>query len=110
VHRLSHATQDRLNKSKKGKGSNAKSGNGADHEDLTEARVPQCTHRPSSAARSSRAFAHSSIQEQVLALVLWCKVALAEASLFESILKFKMQKQVKGACVRCVRQSECALD
>jgi hypothetical protein len=32
----------------------------------------------------------------MLALMLWSKLSLAEVTLFESILKFKMQKQVKG--------------
>lgn len=67
VHRLSHATQDRLNKIKKNKGNKG----GSEQEDLTE--------------------------EQMLALLLWSKLSLAEVTLFESILKFKMQKQVKGA-------------
>lgn len=35
--------------------------------------------------------------ETVLALTLWSKLSLAELMLFESMLKFKLQKHVKGA-------------
>jgi hypothetical protein len=35
-------------------------------------------------------------QEQAIALALWSKLTLAEVMLYESTLKFKLQKHVKG--------------
>ncbi|ELR21780.1 tetratricopeptide repeat domain containing protein [Acanthamoeba castellanii str. Neff] len=84
---------DRLNKIKKNKGNKG----GSEQEDLTEAPRTSLSLWCSIIIPHYLLFTTKNVQqEQMLALLLWSKLSLAEVTLFESILKFKMQKQVKG--------------